>query len=46
MGDASVETRAAELGRTGLPHNLIYKVDRGDHFAAWQEPDFFTTGAG
>ena len=25
--------------------NLIYfnQVDRGNHFAAWQEPDLFTT---
>jgi len=35
---------AAELGRAGPP-NLIYfnEVDKGGHFAAWQEPDLVTT---
>jgi hypothetical protein len=35
---------AAELGRAGI-HNVIYLnvLDRGNHFAAWKEPDFFTT---
>ena len=32
------------LGREAYP-NLIYfnEVDEGNHFAAWQEPDLFTT---
>jgi hypothetical protein len=31
---------AAELGRAGIP-NVIYlnELDRGNHFAAWKEPD-------
>ena len=31
-----------ELGR-GAPCNLIYfnEVDRGGHFAAWEEPEIF-----
>jgi pimeloyl-ACP methyl ester carboxylesterase len=35
---------AAELDRAGLP-NLIYfsEVGKGNHFAAWQEPNLFTT---
>ena len=34
---------AAELDGAGLP-DLIYfnEVDRGNHFAAWQEPELFT----
>ena len=37
------------MRRFGLRHatypNLIYfnEVDRGNHFAAWQEPELFTT---
>jgi hypothetical protein len=33
----------AQLGRAGLP-NLIYfsELDRGNHFAAWQEPGLFS----
>ena len=35
---------AAELGRAGIP-NVIYlnELDGGNHFAAWKEPDDFTT---
>ena len=34
--------RAAELGRAGY-HKLIYwnEVDKGGHFAAWEEPELF-----
>ena len=36
--------RAAQLGREGYP-NLIYfnEVDKGGHFAAWEEPELFST---
>jgi hypothetical protein len=35
---------AAQLGREGLP-NLIYfnEVDKGGHFAAWEEPELFSS---
>ena len=37
---------AAELGRARLP-DLAYfnEVDRGGHFAAWEEPELFIDGA-
>jgi hypothetical protein len=35
---------AAELGRAGLPDLICFnEVDKGNHFAAWQEPELFTT---
>ena len=40
-------SKLAPRSWAGRPaHNLIYEVDKGNYFAAWQEPDFFTTGAG
>jgi pimeloyl-ACP methyl ester carboxylesterase len=36
--------RATDLGGAHLP-NLIYfnEVDKGGHFAAWEQPDLFAT---
>ena len=37
--------KAPQPGRAGLPHLIcLSEVDRGNHFAAWQEPALFTTG--
>jgi hypothetical protein len=40
--EGSTRRRGAGPSR---PTNLIYfnELDRGNHFAAWQEPDLFTT---
>jgi pimeloyl-ACP methyl ester carboxylesterase len=36
---------SAELGRARLSHNLIHcdQLDRGGHFAAWEEPELFSS---
>jgi pimeloyl-ACP methyl ester carboxylesterase len=34
----------AQLGREGVPQpHLLHEVDRGGHFAAWEEPELFAT---
>ena len=34
----------AQLGREGIPNTIYFnEVDKGGHFAAWEEPDLFAT---
>ena len=39
---ATIRNSPAELGRAGLPQpDLFHEVDKGGHFAAWEEPELF-----
>jgi hypothetical protein len=39
----SATLTAAQLGRTCLPHlTFFHEVDKGGHFAAWEQPEVFS----
>ena len=39
----STTLTAAQPGRAGLPQpDLLPRVDKGGHFAAWEEPELFS----
>jgi hypothetical protein len=41
--EIDIARRAVWAGYVEIRHRSVNELDRGNHFAAWQEPDLFTT---